>query len=63
MNIVQKRKRVVKGGRHRAPRPKTFKTEEAAKAYAKENGITSFTLENMKCSAASSKKIRIAQKN
>ena len=34
-------------GRNRAVRPKTFKTEESANAYAKENGIKKFELVNL----------------
>jgi hypothetical protein len=42
-------------------RPKTFKTEEAAKQYAQENGISKYVLENMKSPEASEKKIRIVE--
>jgi hypothetical protein len=40
-------------------RPKTFKTEEAAKKYAEANGVKKYTLENIKSIDSNSKKIRI----
>ena len=40
-------------------RPKTFKTEESANAWAKENGLKKFTLENLKSPESSTKKLRI----
>lgn len=40
-------------------RPKTFATEEAAKAYADKNGIKNYTLKNLKSPEAKEKKIRI----
>lgn len=43
-------------GRNRASRPKTFKTEDAAKAYADKNKIKSYTLE-----VVSMGKIRIVE--
>lgn len=61
MNKVQLRPIVMKGGRHRSSRPKTFATEDAANKYAKENGITSFKLVNMKSEAASTKKLKIVE--
>lgn len=51
--------------RYRKPRgrkvkkPKTFKTEESAKAYAEKLGIKSYTLKNLKSSEANQKKLRI----
>lgn len=35
-------------GVNKTNRPKTFKTEEAANAYAKENGIKSYSLKKVK---------------
>ncbi len=40
-------------------RPKTFKTEESAKAWASENGISKYTLVNMKSPESSEKKIKV----
>lgn len=40
-------------------RPKTFKSEEAAKKWAKEQGITTFTLENLRAESATEPKIRV----
>ena len=34
--------------RLRATRPKSFSTEEAAKTYAKQEGITGFTIRNLR---------------
>ena len=48
-----------KRGRGRAFRPKTFKTEAAAEAWAKEQGYDNFRLENMKSPEAKEKKIRV----
>lgn len=41
---TQAKRRLTKIGRSRAPRPKTFTTEEKALAYAKLNGIEKFEL-------------------
>lgn len=46
-------------GRIRNPRPKTFATEEAANAWAEEQGFKTFKLENMKSSESTTKKIRV----
>jgi hypothetical protein len=54
---INKRERVIKGGRNRKKRPKTFVSEDKAHAYAKENGIEKYTLEHL--SAGQKKKIRI----
>lgn len=61
MNKVQLRPIIVKNGRHRLTRPKTFASEDAANAYAKANGITSFKLENLRNELSSTKKIRIIE--
>ena len=45
--------------RRRTARPKTFKTEESANAYAKAHGIAKFTLRNLKADSAPVKKLRI----
>lgn len=56
MYTKEKRMLVMQGrrGRNRASRPKTFKTEELANAYAKVNGIKEYSLENL-----SANKIRL----
>lgn len=46
-------------GRNRSPRPKTFKTKTAAEAWAKEQGYTDFTVENMKNEEAKEAKYRV----
>ena len=48
VKVHTKEKRYLKmqgrSGRNRAARPKTFKTEDAAKEYAKKNDIKKFEL-------------------
>ena len=45
--------------RNTPPRPKTFKTEEAAKKYAEQKGIKNYKLFNLRFSSSKRKKIRI----
>ena len=45
--------------RRRKARPKTFKNEEAAHAYAKANSIAKYSLENLRLDSAENQKIRI----
>jgi hypothetical protein len=59
MSISHKRLRVIKGGRNRATRPKTFKTEEAAKAWADKQGFKKYILINLKSAESKTKKIRV----
>ena len=61
MSIRHDRDLRYRKSRHRKTRPKTFKTEESAKEYAKEQGIKDFKLINLKPDNAKSKKIRIEQ--
>lgn len=42
-------------------RPKTFKTETAAKAWAKQQNIENFTLKNIRHLGAKDQKIRVVQ--
>ncbi|MFT7616312.1 MAG: hypothetical protein ACI8Y7_001143 [Candidatus Woesearchaeota archaeon] len=58
---LKKRERVIKNGRGRETRPKTFKTKEAAQTYAKTNGIAKFELVNIKSADAKTAKYRIEQ--
>jgi len=53
---------LLKRGRNRKARPKTFGSEEAANKYAEENRIKSYSLFNMKSSESSEKKIKIVAK-
>jgi len=46
-------------GRVRVQRPKTFTNEVAANAWAKEQGLTNYKLDNMKSTESQTKKIRI----
>ena len=48
--------------RRKSNRPKSFKTEEAAKVWADKKGIKKYELENMKSPESRSKKIRIIVK-
>jgi hypothetical protein len=45
--------------RGRKSRPKTFKTEDAAKSYAEKNGIKNFSLVNLRNEESAGKKIRV----
>ncbi|MBS3137451.1 hypothetical protein J4232_03390 [Candidatus Woesearchaeota archaeon] len=47
------------GGRNRKARPKTFKNEVAAHAYAKEQGLNNYSLENLRNADTKDKKYRI----
>jgi hypothetical protein len=62
MGIKHNREEVIKRGRNRKTRPKTFKTEQAALAYAKANNIASYILKNLKNPESKSKKLIIVQK-
>ena len=53
---------LAKDAKGRKKRPKTFKSEEAAKVYAEKHGIKHYELENMKFASSKTKKIRILQK-
>jgi hypothetical protein len=44
--------------RNRKPRPRTFKSEESAKAWAEKQGIKDYTLQNLRISDKD-KKIRV----
>ncbi len=46
----------------RKSRPKTFKSEEAAKKYAEEHNLKDYEIENLKSSDSTKKKIRIVLK-
>lgn len=41
------RMRGIPSTRNRAARPKTFKTQESAETYAKENGMKDYTIVNL----------------
>ena len=45
--------------RNKPDRPKTFKTEDAAKKYAEGKGIKSYKLTNLKSTTSTQKKIKI----
>lgn len=55
---MKKRERVIKNGRSRKVRPKTFSDETKAKAWAKTNKISSFELVTIRA-ASSVKKAKI----
>lgn len=42
-------------------RPKSFSTEESAKAYAKANGIEKYSIKNLKSAEANVKKLVIVE--
>ncbi len=58
---VKRRFSRLRGRGNREGRPKTFKSEEAAKAWAKKNGIEKFTVENLRSSEAKVGKYRIVE--
>ena len=62
MSVSHKRDEVVKRGRNRKPRPRTFKSEQAAAAYAKLNKIENYILRNIKSQESKGKKIIIIRK-
>lgn len=49
----------LRGRGNRAPRPKTFASEEKAHAWAKAQGFEKYTLENLRNEESSKKKIRV----
>lgn len=62
MSISHYRSEVIKRGRNRKPRPKTFKSEQSAMAYAKANNIANFLLKNIKNPDSKKKKILLIKK-
>lgn len=62
MSISHRRDEVIRNGRNRKPRPKTFKSEQQANAYAKENSISGFEIKNLKSMDSKKKKLVIVQK-
>lgn len=48
-------------GRNRTKRPKTFKTSEAAHAWAKKQGISKYVVENMRPASTKHKKFRVVK--
>ena len=59
---VKRRFSDLRGRGNRQTRSKTFKSEEAAQAWAKKEGIESFAVENIRSSEATVGKYRIVQK-
>ncbi len=53
---LKKRPGKVRGS---STRPRTFDTEDKAKAWADKNGIKEYKLENLKSPESSTKKIRV----
>ncbi len=54
---IKKRERVVKGGRDRTKRPKTFKSAEAAKKWAETQKISKYGVVQMR--SGLSKKFKV----
>ncbi len=63
MSIRHDRDLRYQKSRIRTRRPKTFTSEESAKAFAKKEGLKEYTLENMKSPTSKTKKIRILVKS
>lgn len=57
--VKRKLRMKINRKRNRQPRPKTFKSEEAAKKYAEAKGIKSYKLINLKSSSSKTKKLKI----
>ncbi len=55
--MIRTRDRVKR--RKKQSRPKTFKSEEAAKAYAETNKIKQYTLKNLRTNPNATPKIKI----
>ena len=53
---------LIKRGRNRKARPKTFGSEEAASKYAEEHGIKGYELVNIRSAESSGKKLKIVVK-
>jgi hypothetical protein len=51
--------RSAKAARCRATRPKTFKSEEAAKKWAESQKITKYSIVNLKNPESASRKLRV----
>jgi hypothetical protein len=62
MSVSHKRDEVIKRGRNRKTRPKTFGSEQSAAAYAKAHKIDSYVLKNIRSPEAKDKKILIVRK-
>lgn len=45
---LKKRERIIKGGRDRKKRPKTFKTADAAKKWAETQKISKYTVKQLR---------------
>ncbi len=58
--VKKKRKRTLNRGRNRSTRPKTFSTEDAAKAYAEKEGIKEYSLSYL--NEGTKKKIKVISK-
>ncbi|RLE45624.1 hypothetical protein DRJ22_03935 [Candidatus Woesearchaeota archaeon] len=58
-NAVKRMRRKLKRLRPRKKRPKTFKTEEAAKNYAEKHGIKKYKIENIRLLETRKPKYRI----
>jgi len=56
---VRRRRRQAAQEKPRKKRPKTFKTEESAKAYAEKHKIKDYKLVNLKSSESKDKKLKI----
>ncbi|MFO8016385.1 MAG: hypothetical protein R6U32_04740 [Candidatus Woesearchaeota archaeon] len=52
---------LLRRGRNRKTRPKTFHTEEAAKKWAEENGLKKYSLVDMKNPGSKKRKIKVIE--
>jgi hypothetical protein len=56
---VTRRWSPLRGRGNRENRPKTFSSEESAHTWAKKEGLKTYTLENLRNSESTTKKIRV----
>jgi hypothetical protein len=61
MSIRMVRPILLKRGRNRTVRPKTFKSEESANTWAKANGLKDYSLEDLNMPSSKTRKIRIVE--
>ncbi|MFC1754012.1 hypothetical protein ACFL96_11590 [Thermoproteota archaeon] len=59
---TKKKPILLKRGRNRKRRPKTFKTSEAAKKWAEENKIKSYVIVNTKSTDSKMSKFKVVEK-
>lgn len=62
VRLYSKRLKLGRKTRTRNPRPKTFKTEDAAKKWADAQGMKEYDIVNLRHDASSTKKFKVVAK-